>query len=45
MRKYYTTNTFNRGVEYTNEIPRVLMYDLTELMNNDGTLIQSKMKK
>ena len=44
MRKYYTTNTFNRGVEYTNEIPRVLMYDLTELMNNDGTLIQSKMK-
>lgn len=44
MRNYYTTNTFNRGVEYSNLIPRVLMYDLTELMNNDATLIQSKMK-
>lgn len=44
MRNYYTTNTFNRGVEYSNLIPRVLMYDLTELMNTDATLIQSKMK-
>lgn len=44
MRNYYTTDTFNRGVEYSNLIPRVLMYDLTELMNNDATLIQSKMK-
>lgn len=44
MRNYYTTVTFNRGVEYSNLIPRVLMYDLTELMNTDATLIQSKMK-